>query len=693
MQRGCTVSERSRQSLRGLTLAVLIPCLLLGAVVSGRITYRELYDIILNDGFEQKLEAVSTGVAAFINGDAYRALNQPTSIAGLAADPSKPLLWGLDSAQSRLVTVDPTNGGATPLDTLPLSGVTGLVYDVGRTRLMAVRPSTGELFAFGPVDPRPVLVGHVHPGARALALDSSGTHLVVAGPWGLRGYDLQGRNGVPTPTWKMATAAEAIAVSPRNGDLYALQADGTLLVADSAGAPLRKAGVLTPGDDEGDPSQLGRVRALAASPVAPTVFAAGRRLIAIAPDDLTFEVERFRRGYRNAALPTYQKYVAPMRLIRDALNITYLYTQDLVPGDSIEYVIDSTPLGPDYSPIGSHEALDTQADVRGMTDLMEQGSVYSSRIEYSPEWGLLKSAFAPIFDHADHAVGMVGTDISVTTIRDRTQLALAKVGLVTVLILFLGGLGSVAISLRLTGPLAAVQEGATRVAAGRAGTRIDPPRLRDLATLTTSFNEMTGTLAALVNGLQEETREVESMRTRRHLVRELQMRAASPDALPDRISLEWTGETSAAPATSGYAVVGRSEHPLLVVWTRAADDDDFTALADREEIGLVARRAAEAAPDEPGRLLSMLERFEDGGGSVFVVVDVPTGDVLASSSVPLRASLSSETSEERALDVGREPLRVPAGSVLTLFVGGDRGIAGEERSRSGWVLRVHGEAS
>lgn len=692
MQRGRTVSKRSRQSLRGLTLAVLIPCLLFGAVVSGRITYRELYDIILNDGFEQKLEAVSTGVSAFIDGDAYRALNQPTSLTGIAADPSKPLLWGLDSAQDRLVTVDPTNGGATRLDTLPLSGVTGLVYDAGRARLMTVQPSTGALYAFSPSPAKPVLVGHVHAGAWALALDRSGTHLVVAGPWGLRGYDLQGRKAAPTPTWKMATAAEAVAVSPRNGDLYALQADGSLLVADSVGAPLRKSGVLTAGDEVADPAQLRHVRALAASPVAPTVFAAGRlRLMAIAPDDLTFEVERFRRGYRNEALPTYQKYVAPMRLVRNALDITYLYTQDLVAGDSIEYVIDSTPLGPDYSPIGSHEALDTQADVRGMTDLMEQGSVYSSAIEYSPEWGLLKSAFAPIFDHAGHAVGMVGTDISVSTIRDRTQLALAKVGLVTVVILFLGGLGSVAISLRLTGPLLAVQEGATRVAAGRAGEPIEPPRLRDLAALTTSFNEMTGTLTALVNGLQEETREVESMRTRRHLVRELEMRATLTDVLPEGVSLEWVGE--ALPAPSGYAIVGRPKRPLMVVWLRPAGDDGFAALADREEIGLVARRAAEAAPDAPDEVLSMLERFADGERSVFVVADLATGTVLASSPDPLPATLASKDDAERPLEVHREPCQVPAASRLTLFVGVEPPSGDEEAVGPGWVLRLDGEAS
>jgi HAMP domain-containing protein len=667
---------------------VLTPCLLFSAAVSGWVTYKDLYDVILNDGFEQKLEAVSTGVAAFIDGDTHLALSRPTRLTGIAADPSKPLLWGLDSANDRLVTIDVTNGGATPLDTVPVSGLSGLTYDAGNARLLSVRPATGELFAFAPSSVRPVLVGHVQPGARALAIDASGKHLVVAGPWGLRGYTLAGPKGAPTQTWTSETSVEAVAVSPRTGALYGLRGDGSVLVADSLGAPLREVGVLKSTDDEGDPGQLHEVRALAASPVAPTVFAAGRRLMEISLDDLTVEAERFRRGYRNENLPTYQEYVVPMRRIRDALDITYLYTQNLVPGDSIEYVIDSTPFGPDYSPIGSREALDTEADVRGMDALMERGSVYSSRIEYSPEWGLLKSAFAPILGHDGRSVGMVGTDISVSTIRDRTQLALAKVGLVTVVILFLGGLGSLAISLRLAGPLAALQEGATRVAAGRAGEPIELPRLRDLAALTSSFNEMTDTLTSLVDELHEETSRVESMRTRRHLARELARRAASADPLPDGVSVEWRGPSPHAPAPSGFAVVGEPQRPFTAVWLRPEGPDALAGLADREETALLARRAAEAEPASPEALLSALERLHDGEGFRFVVVDAVEGRVIVSAGSPVRAVLASEGGRERPVDLAPgQAFRVPSRSALSLVLGSPG--AGDAHGPA-WVLRMRG---
>lgn len=681
-------SNGSRQSLRGLTLAVLIPCLLFSATLAGWATYRDLYDVILNDGFEQKLEAVSTGVAAFIDGSRHVALGRPTRVTAMAGDPRKPVLWALDPDRGQLVTVDMVTGGAEPVGALPVDDPAGLAYDVPNDRLLTSSAATGRLVAFRPDTTAAEPLGFIDPGAYGFAVDPSGTRLVAAGPWGLRGYALDTSKDTLPVLWTQEADVRGVALVGDAGRLFALARDGSWMTADSAGAPLRNVGALEPGDEEADTEQLHNVLALATSPLTPTVFAAGTRLMAISPDQATFEVERFRRGYRDEASPDYVRYVEPMRRIRSELDITYLYTQNLVPGDSIQYIVDSTPMGDDHSPIGTREALETEADIRGLADLMDRGAVYSSKIEDSEDWGLLKSAFAPIFSPRGDPVGMVGTDISVGTIQDRTQIALAKVGLVTVVILFLGGLGSVAISLRLTGPLAAVQEGASRVAAGRAGNPIEPPRLRDLAALTTSFNEMTQTLTSSVNELREETRRVEAMRTRRHLVHELGARKTADGALPPGVVTPWWGERADERAPADVVVVGSEERPLSVLHVRPDRNDPLTVLAEGEEFALLVRRITASGAIDPASVARKLERFWDPARGGFLVIDAAEGAVTASDTASVHGVLRTPEGQETPVALGTGATYVvPAGGELGVF-SGPVGARGAERAEP--LVRVRG---
>ncbi len=511
-------------------------------------------------------------------------------------------------------------------------------------------------------------LGHIDPGTFSFAVDSTGTRLVAVGPWGLRGYRLDSAKDTFPVLWTQDVDALSVTLAPHTGVLYALKADGTLVKADSAGAPVREVGALEPGDGASDPGLLSDVRALAGSPLVPTLFAAGTRLIGIAPEERTFEVKQFRRGYRDEASPDYLRYVEPMRRIRSKLSLTYLYTQNLVPGDSIQYILDSTPMGEDHSPIGTREALETEADIRGLADLEDRGLVYSSKIEPSEEWGLLKSTFAPIFGARGDPVGMVGTDISVATIQDRTQIALAKVGLVTVVILFLGGLGSVAISLRLTGPLAAVQEGASRVAAGRAGKPLDLPRLRDLAALTTSFNEMTKTLTSSVNELREETRRVEAMRTRRHLVRELASRRSADASLPAGVVAPYWSDPDADDVPADLVVVGVPGRALILVRVRPDRETPLTALAEHEEFSLLARHLMRATTPSPEEMVDRLERFRDPDRGGFLVIDGPTRSVVASRAAAVHGVLRTPGKDDAPVSLsGGGAFVVPPGTELAVF--------------------------
>ena len=691
-------SNGDRQSLRGLTLTVLIPCLLFSAALAGWITYSSLYGVILNDGFEQKLVAVSTGVAALADPEVHVDLSRPAVVVGLAGDPDRPVLWGVDAAEGRLVSIDLAEGSARPAGGPALDGVVGLAWHVPSGRLLTTRPATGELLAFTTASDTLEVAGRIAPGAFALALDSTGTRLAAAGPWGLRGYRYEAATSSVEPLWTRDVALRGVTISARTGAVVALGLDGTLMVADTFGAPLRALGTLAPGDEEARSVDLTAVRALGSTPVQAGVFAAGRRLMTLSPGDLDFSVEAFRRGYRDQGGAAYAVNVEPLRRIRTALDVTYLYTQNLVPGDSIQYVLDGTPLGDDHSPIGTREALETEADIRGLADVMDRGRVYSSGIEDSEEWGLLKSAYAPIVGADDEPVGMVGTDISVSTIQDRTQIALAKVGLVTVVVLFLGALGSVAISLRLTGPLAAVQEGASRVAAGRLGEPIEPPRLRDLAALTTSFNEMTQTLKTTVEELEEESRRVEGMRIRRHLTRELDRVVDDGVDLPPGLSLDVGAEPGPAPAdVVGVRAGGRR---LAVVWLRHDQADAFRALSERAELQALAGRLVERVDGRPAELFEALLRYWGTDGGTLLVVEPADRTVHASGDGGTDAVFRRVRGRDEPVHLAADgAFRVPADAELLVRArapatgsgAGDAAspiAAGETSETEPWTLRL-----
>ena len=670
----------SKHSLRGLTLLVLVPCLLLSAVLSGWITYRDLYRVILNDGFEMKLDAVSTGVAAFVDGSDHDELSRPRQIAGLAADPTSPILWGIETGRSELVTVDMVSGSALRAGPLPSDDLVGLAYDVPSARLIANRPATGELVAFTPGQSDWTPAGQIAAGAHDLAISADGLSLVAAGPWGLRGYT-RGPSGLQQ-SWSMDRQVLGVSMSPRSGQLFVLDPPGTLSVAASPGAAFEEAGALSPLDEYTDPTEIRAITALTSSALTPKLFGAASQLLALDPDELTADVEEFRRGYRDQSGEIYMRYVEPMRRIRAALDITYLYTQNLVSGDSIQYILDSTPLGDDHSPIGTREALESVADIDGLNDVASQGEVYSSGIEDSEDWGLLKSAYAPIRALSGDISGMVGTDISVSTIQDRTQIALAKVGLVTIVVLFLGGLGSILISLRLTGPLAAVQEGASRVAAGRMGQPIEPPRLRDLAALTTSFNEMTRTLTSAVDELSEETARVELMRTRRHLVHELATRVRRGTPLPAGMTASAVDGSADSRLPARVIVVGPRDHPLVVA-TTTEWSDPLDALAEREELAVLCARIAEDRGPDPLALAEGLARYRSPDEGSLLIIQPTARSIWTVGEQPIQGTLKGPDGERPVQVASGEALEVDLDSGVTFELGADLPTGGRN-----WLLRL-----
>jgi len=147
-------------------LGIIIPVLILIALGLGFAVYRGLYLRVLN-GFDQKLLAATSTLAAFIDGDEHQALLEPIPMRALAWDRTSSRLYGADRL-GKFYVVDPATGEAEPKSDLrpELVHVLGpanygqatdgrQLWAVGPSGLLhwpsrdASQPAESEKFAFG----------------------------------------------------------------------------------------------------------------------------------------------------------------------------------------------------------------------------------------------------------------------------------------------------------------------------------------------------------------------------------------------------------------------------------------------------------------------------------------------------------------------------------------------------------------
>lgn len=160
----------------------------------------------------------------------------------------------------------------------------------------------------------------------------------------------------------------------------------------------------------------------------------------------------------------YLRNVEPMRNIREKLDLTYLYTQALGGEADIFYILDSS-LGDDHSPIGSEDELPAET-LTGLHNAEMQGGVYISPVEYQKQWGLLKTAAAPVYGADGTVTATAGADVDISVIQIATQNALfasAIIGMISILACLFVTLQVVQ---RIARPIETLKQEALRIAAG-----------------------------------------------------------------------------------------------------------------------------------------------------------------------------------------------------------------------------------
>ena len=217
----------------------------------------------------------------------------------------------------------------------------------------------------------------------------------------------------------------------------------------------------------------------------------------IDPADHDFLTLEAKAGKDPAEVERTERYlgnVEPMRRIREKLGLTYLYTQVLGGNADVVYILDSS-IGDEHSPIGSEDELPAET-VAGLRSAQLDGGVYISPVEYQKQWGLLKTAAAPVYGADGAITATAGADVDISVIQIATQNALfasAIIGMISIIAcLFV----TLQIVHRIARPIEALRQEALRIAAGdhNPPAKIKRPyeaaRLRDaLADLTTRMTD------------------------------------------------------------------------------------------------------------------------------------------------------------------------------------------------------------
>ena len=188
------------------------------------------------------------------------------------------------------------------------------------------------------------------------------------------------------------------------------------------------------------------------------------------------------------ATPQYRRNADPIERILTKLNLTYLYTQATADGSDIVYVLDGA-LGDEHSPIGAGDDLSDET-MAGIQKTEMDGTIYVSPIEYQEQWGLLKTAVAPVYDGEGRLSSTAGADVNISLILVATQNALFASTLI--------GLGSIALCLIITfaivryvaEPIEALKDQALIIAAGDSAGSIQTKGPAEVTQLSGALSQM-----------------------------------------------------------------------------------------------------------------------------------------------------------------------------------------------------------
>ena len=131
--------------------------------------------------------------------------------------------------------------------------------------------------------------------------------------------------------------------------------------------------------------------------------------------------EKLPPGGYNDQDPFYLKSVATFKQIREATELTYLYTLILLDQNYLCYILDGSE-PEEFSVIGSLDILPSNF-YDEMKACAKQDRPLIKPVEEWENWGLIKSGFIPIHEGDRQVAGFIGADLAVGIIKTREKQA------------------------------------------------------------------------------------------------------------------------------------------------------------------------------------------------------------------------------------------------------------------------------
>lgn len=111
----------------------------------------------------------------------------------------------------------------------------------------------------------------------------------------------------------------------------------------------------------------------------------------------------------------YKKKQQMFDKIKKESNIRFIFTEQRIDSETIEFILDSEPIGSaEYSPPGSTGPNDWKRET-----VYGSGQPEKFRVYNHPQWGKIIAAYAPLFDENNEIIGIVGVNIDVTELIDQ----------------------------------------------------------------------------------------------------------------------------------------------------------------------------------------------------------------------------------------------------------------------------------
>ena len=660
-----------RFSLPGWLLTSLLSALG-GIIVVYAVHIHSTLNEEIMQGFDRKLLAISTTTASFFDPADHASIIEPLPVTALAPSPSDAFFWASDPKKNLLWKIDPTDGSASATSFPLPAGFDRVAAGPDPANLLLASSLTGELSLLSLADGKSAPVAaRLTPPLSALASDPAGAVLYAVGTHFDR-LDL--RTGRSTRVAKLEKNYLSLAFDPRDQSLWALDANGTELVnLNPADGAERSRVLLAPKKPDATPADWKpkpvRFVAFALEPKSfrllgaeGSILGGSRGLLWIDPKTGEVSGDGLRPNFNRELRPMNLSYARPLRRISNRTNLTFLYTHVYAGEENIDKIVygaDGT-VGAEHSPPLSEDVV-PPTEIAGMKALMERGTTHLTQVKAWNQWGLLKSAWAPIFGPDGRPVAMAGADINITTIRDATRRALVITFSFGALQLLLAGLVSLAIARQLTRPIAAVKAAALRTAAGDYGQTIQIPRPSELTELAVDFCGAATDLGRNSQALDAAVSEGRALRDRRALTTQLATAFPLVGVAPAGTPWAWGAHDTKEEIPSGGAVLA-GENALA--WISAPPSGEPLAAAIRRARvavtahALLVRHGAEPTTLAPALLAAL------AGETLAWVLLAPSGTpVLTSPPAPPPRTPSSPClpplAARRSSSAPRRPRSVP----------------------------------